>query len=144
VSVGGVVCHEPLQTETVSQPWTGFEPYSQSRPVGEHGVLEDGTSGGQRGAGPLSTQPLVHTPLLLPLVPPLLLPWPPLLLVLPPPLLPLLPPPLLVLLPPPLPPPLLVLLPPPLLPPLPPPLLVPASSAVVNVAPPQASGTKTR
>jgi hypothetical protein len=79
-------------------------------------------------------------------VPPLLLPWPPLLLELPPPLLVLLPPPLLPLLPPPLPPPLppllLVLLPLPLL--LPPPLLLlPESLPVVNVAPPQASGTQT-
>jgi hypothetical protein len=145
VSVGAVVVHVPLQVETVSQPWTGFEPYSQSRPVGEQDVLDAGGSGGHRGGGPLSAQPLVHPPLLLP-VPPLLLPWPPLLLELPPPLLVLLPPPLLPLLPPPLPPPLppllLVLLPPLLL--LPPPLLLlPESLPVVNVAPPQASGTQT-
>jgi hypothetical protein len=142
-SVGAVVCHATLQVETVSQPWTGFEPYSQARPVGEQDVLDAGTSGGHRGAGPLSAQPPVHAPLLLP-VPPLLLPWPPLLLVLPPPLLVLLPPPLPPLLPPlppPLPPPLLVLLPAPLL--LPPPLLLLPSLPVVNVAPPQASGTHT-
>ncbi len=108
-----------MHVETVSHPWTGLEPYSHSRPFGEHAVREVGAWGGQRVGGPLSTQspqPPLLPPLLVlpPLLPdPLLLPLPPLL-------------PLLVL---PLPPPLL---PPPLLPP-------PASVSVVNVAPPQAN-----
>jgi hypothetical protein len=131
--VGAVVCHEPLQTATVSQPRTGFEPYSHSKPLGEQDVFA-GTSVGHKIAGPPSTQSAVQPPLLLPLPPPPLLlpllpPWPPLLLVLPPP-------PLLLLLPPPV---LLPLLAPLLLPP--PPLLLPlpASLPVVNMPPPQAS-----
>jgi hypothetical protein len=135
VSVGAVISHVPLQAATVSQPWTGFEPYSHSTPVGEHDVFV-GRAEGHRGAGPLSEQPPVHAPLLLPLPPPLLLPLPPPLLLLPPPLLPPCPP-LLPLLPPlplPLPPPLLL----PLAPLLPAPLLLPASPSVVNAVPPHA------
>jgi hypothetical protein len=64
-SVGAVICQVALQAATVSQPWTGFEPYSHSRPTGEQDVFV-GTSGGHKGAGPLSGQPPVHAPLLLP------------------------------------------------------------------------------
>lgn len=76
--MGPVVCHDPLQIETESQLWMGFEPYSHSRPCFEHEVLETGTSGGHAGEGPLSAQSLPHPPLLPPLLlPPLLLPLPP-------------------------------------------------------------------
>jgi hypothetical protein len=145
-SVGPWTSHVPLQVATESQPWTGFEPYSHSRPCGEHDESGDGKSGGQPGASPLSTHPAPQPPLLLVLPPPLL----PLLPV--PPLLPLLPPPLLLLLAPLLPlpllaPPLLPLLPPLVLPvpplllpllPVPPSLPSPAPPLEVN-APPQAN-----
>jgi len=132
--VGACVAHVPSQVETSSQPCTGFEPYSHSRPCGEHDVFADGTCEGHAGVSPLSAQsPPVQPPLLLPLPPPL--PPPLLLLAVPPP--PPLPPPLPLPLPL-LPPPLLPPLPPPLLPPLPPPLLEPASLSEVKVAPPQA------
>ena len=137
VSVGAVICHVPLQTATVSHPWTGFEPYSHSRPDGEHDVFA-GTLDGHEGADPLSGQLPLHAPLLLPLLPPLLppllLPLAPLLLLAP---LPLLLPPLLLLLPP----PLLLPLAPLLL--LPPPLLLPPSLPVVNSLPPHAGVART-
>jgi hypothetical protein len=113
------------QTATVSQLCTGLEPNSHSSVSCEQGLPGAGTVAGQGETGPLSTQLSLHppSPLLLPLLPLALPLAPP--LPLPLPLLPLVAPLLL-----PLPPPL----PAPLLPP-------PSSSALVNTAPPHASGS---
>ena len=130
-SLESVTCHdEPSHVAIVSQSWTGDEPYSHWRPLGEHDILADGSCDGHAEGGPLSAQPAPQPPLLLLAPPPLPLPPPPL-------VLPLLPPPLLLLLPPPLLPPLPLPLPPPLVLPLLLPL--PASLSVLNVDPPQAN-----
>jgi hypothetical protein len=118
-SLGSWICHVVWQVDTESQSWTGFVPYSHSRPEGEHAVLGAGSFAGHGDAGPPSTHAAPSQPPLLPL--------------------PLLVPPLL--LPPPSPPPLL-----PLLLPLPPPLLsppgpTPASVSVLKADPPQANDT---
>jgi hypothetical protein len=124
-SVGPFTCHDPWQVATESQPSTGFEPYSHSRPCGAHMFLPPPAWSGHGDPAPPSALPPLLLPLPLPPLPlpPLPLPPLPLLLPLPLPLLPPLPLPLLLL---PLDPLLLV-----------PPL--PASLSVVNALPPHAN-----